>query len=260
MIIPAEFLARQGKIMAEKLLRVKIYRSLPRGVDPLYDLRRLLPEWSPRIIFDVGANVGQSAETYSKQFSTAEIFSFEPSLKTFGQLGKNTAAFHNVRCYRYAFGSKDEDVILTDGGHSLLNRVIPHGSLKESVDPCVCENVRQKTIDVFCREEAVDRISYLKIDTEGADLEVLRGAGQMLSKKAIDVVETEVGIGPDNDLHVPLQEVTAYLVPRGYLIFGFYEQVHEFKQRLPHLRRTNVVFTSAAFESQIAQLKSSRCY
>lgn len=260
MIFPTKFLVRRGKEITEKLLNVTIYRSLPRGIHPIYDLRRLLPEWIPIIIFDVGANIGQEAGIYSKQFPSAQIFSFEPSLKTFEQLEQNTAGFHNVRCYRCAFGSEDGDVALIDGGHSLLNRVIPKSSPKEDTGLCAWENVRQRTVDGFCQEEGVDRIGYLKIDTEGADLEVLRGAGQMLSKGVIDVLEVEVGIGPDNDLHVPLHDVMAYLTPRGYLIFGFYDQVHEFKRRLPHLRRANVVFISTAFESRMSQLKSNRCY
>ena len=75
----------------------------------------------------------------------------------------------------------------------------------------------------------------------------------MLRNGLIDVIEIEAGVGLDNELHVPLQDFRTHLESRGYHIFGFYEQVNEWKKGLPHLRRTNVVFISNQFEKLVSK-------
>jgi hypothetical protein len=62
------------------LSRFDIYvlRMLPRGVSLSHDLREALPGESFDMIFDVGANVGQSTRRYLREFPNAHIVSFEP--------------------------------------------------------------------------------------------------------------------------------------------------------------------------------------
>jgi FkbM family methyltransferase len=60
------------------------------GVYPFSDMAKLLP--AARVIFDVGANTGQSAIRFREKFPRAEIYSFEPSPSTFQQLRLCTAA------------------------------------------------------------------------------------------------------------------------------------------------------------------------
>jgi hypothetical protein len=48
-------------------------------------------------------------------------------------------------------------------------------------------------LDAYCRERAIQRINYVKIDTEGHDLRVLRGGRAMLTAAAIDMVQFEYG-------------------------------------------------------------------
>jgi hypothetical protein len=49
------------------------------------------------------------------------------------------------------------------------------------------------TVDKFCKEKGVDRIDLLKIDTEGCELQVLKGAQEMLSGGYIKVIQFEFG-------------------------------------------------------------------
>ena len=56
------------------------------------------------------------------------------------------------------------------------------------------ETVDIVTLDEFCQTKRIDQINYLKIDTEGGDLEVLKGAANMLTEQRIDFVEVEAGI------------------------------------------------------------------
>ena len=106
------------------------------------------------------------------------------------------------------------------------------------------ESVDIVTLDEFCHSKRIDQVNYLKIDTEGGDLEVLKGAVNMLTEQRIDLVEVETGMNPRNSRHVPFEAIKKFLESHGYFIFGIYEQVSEFPTGEPHLRRTNPLFIS----------------
>ncbi len=194
------------------------------------------------MIFDVGANVGQSATLYGKRFPASTVFSFEPAADTFRHLQSNTTSFRNIRCFNVAFAAKPGMGFLAHGATSDLNKVVSDLEACDGADLGACERTRQETIDEFCAEKYIRRIDYLKIDAEGADLDIIRGAERMLRQARVSVIEVEVGVAPENQLHVPLHELKLHLEQREYLIFGFYEQTYEWKRRLSHLRRANVVF------------------
>ena len=79
------------KIAAKRLLNswgFALYKTkyLPFGCDYKEDINRLSPNLKVEIIFDVGANLGQSALHYRQKFPQAKIYSFEPVTKAFQKL------------------------------------------------------------------------------------------------------------------------------------------------------------------------------
>lgn len=66
----------------------------------------------------------------------------------------------------------------------------------------------------------------------------------MLNEQRIDFVEVEAGMNAGNKRHVPFETLKEYLESKNYLLFGIYEQVHEWPTNEPHLRRTNAVYLS----------------
>jgi hypothetical protein len=107
------------------------------------------------------------------------------------------------------------------------------------------ERVKIDTLDGFCARQGVDLIAYLKIDTEGHDLAVLRGSEGMLTGQQIDIVEVEAGMNRNNCFHVPFEAFDRFLGDRGYFLFGIYDQVSEFPSNAPNLRRINALFISS---------------
>jgi hypothetical protein len=99
-------------------------------------------------------------------------------------------------------------------------------------------------IDAFSKKNKIERIDFLKIDTEGGDLDVLKGAENMLKSQKIDFVQVEAGMNPDNNHHVPFECLKSFLEKYNYYLFGIYDQVNEWPSEEPHLRRTNSVFVS----------------
>jgi FkbM family methyltransferase len=230
---------------AERISGTHIYRTLPRGVDIFSDISVLLSKYKIRTLFDVGANVGQSARLYSKIFLASQILCFEPVTETFAQLQENTGKMSNVRCFHVALSSQNGRSAITAQGRSTMNHLLNTSELPAGGTAAPYEYVETVRLDDFCKAEGIDRISFLKIDTEGGDLNVLKGAEQMLTNQTIDLVEVEAGMNPHNRHHVPLPLLKEYMEQFSYYIFGVYEQCYEWPSGEPHLRRSNVVFISS---------------
>lgn len=217
----------------QRLSGIYMLKNLPRGLNFLADIGTELPGVKVNTIFDVGANVGQSALEYVRQFPAADILCFEPIAATFTTLSKRIAGT-NARAYQLALSDRDGGAQMRVNANSELSSLDEGGN----------ETVQLRTLDSFCAAEGVDHISLLKIDTEGHDLAVLRGAKGMLSRATIDIVQVEAGMNPGNNVHVPFDALRTELERHGYRLFGIYSQVREWPTRQPQLRRTNPAFIS----------------
>ncbi len=216
----------------------------PRGVDMIQDIACCLPICDIDIVFDVGANVGQSTEFYLVQFPKSHIYCFEPVKDTYHQLHGNLKQNPRVDCFQLAFGASQGQGKMVLAGRSETFFVLEQSKEFTVEDDVKTEPVDIVTLDEFCQERSIHQINYLKIDTEGGDLEVLKGAEHLLSAQKIDIVQVEAGMNPSNDRHVPLETLKAFLESRRYFLFGIYEQVNEWPTKSPHLRRANPLFIS----------------
>lgn len=213
------------------------------GVSLCHDLKRLIPHFDPQVIFDVGANQGQSIPEFGGNFPRARIICFEPIRATFGRLQKNTSGLPNVDCYNLGLGSEPRSALMIAAKKSELS------SLADAINDTrrengVIEAVQIDALDEFCLAHGLTHIDILKIDTEGHDMEVLRGGESLLDNKCIDVIQVEAGMSSLNSTHVPFDDFRAHLESKKYHLFGLYDQVHEWPTDRPSLRRANAVFIS----------------
>jgi FkbM family methyltransferase len=232
------------KVLFEKLTQTHVYRDLPRGTNLFHDLRGWLPNLRVETVFDVGANVGQSAQKYLIEFPDSQIYCFEPVEENFLKLQESLRGQEKAQSFKLALSSAKGTGHIAPGGSSqmfFLLRDVPGTPSQSSV--CL-EEIPLETLDGFCRDRRIGRMSFLKIDTEGNDLEVLKGAEELLSLQNIDVVEVEAGMNGKNKRHVPFGDFTVFLEARNYALFGVYDQAHEWPAREPQLRRSNLVFIS----------------
>jgi len=203
------------------------------------DIARALPGWRPHCIFDVGANTGQSCTAYAAMFPDAAIHAFEPVPQSFERLQAAAAPYPNITVHRLALSSAPGVVHMAASGTSTVNRVVPDAS----ADAANRIEVRAVPGHLVAAELGTPRISFLKIDTEGHDHEVLLGFAPIL--RDIDFVEVEAAMNPYNRTHVPFRVLEDILRASGFLLFRFYDQRMEFKLGgRPVLRRTNPLFIS----------------
>jgi len=204
--------------LIQRCFKCRIYRnSLPRGTDFFADIQRHFGAHNVRTVFDVGANVGQSAEEYARAFPNAKIYSFEPVTATFQQLIKNTAKLSQVRAFKVGFGDANSSAEIYVSELSVLSSIKNcSGTEKETV------SIRR--VDDFASENSISEIDFMKIDTEGYECEVLRGAQGMLNAQRVKILYIESAPDQADARFVPFAELMALMNAFGYKLFGIYGQ------------------------------------
>lgn len=192
----------------------------PKGRNHLYDILVEEKTNSNFIVFDVGANIGQSALYYNKLLNNPKIFSFEPINTTFSKLVQNTRIFSNVKNFNFALGEKENSIEIK------ISDDLGYKSLKSEVFSKLALSGKQiveiKTIDKVYNYFGIDKINLLKIDTEGYDLEVLNGAVNLLSHKKIDYIYCEVAFNNEPDKG-NFYEINKLLRSYDFWLCGFYD-------------------------------------
>jgi len=149
----------------------------------------------PVTILDVGASIGEYTLELAARFppSVARVFAVEPARETCEILERELASRHlsHVQARRRALGR--EDIVAaplhSDRHASALASLHP----RECHDPALTQTVAVQTLDSFCRAQGIESIFFLKIDAEGSDLDVLKGAAGMLGARAIRHIQFEFG-------------------------------------------------------------------
>lgn len=204
----------------------------------LRDFPVLIPQASPQVLFDVGANVGQTSEGFLKNFPNAFIHAFEPNEAAFTAL-KELARHHSrLTVHNYGLGGEAGEGRMLNGGAGPTNRVVPLDSGSGNL-------VNLKTGDEIVAALGIQEISLLKIDTEGFDYDCLKGFRKTFQAGSVSVVKAECGFGARNDTHAPFGLIRDLMESFGFEVLGFYDQVLEWKLRRTQLRRADVVFIKA---------------
>lgn len=155
--------------------------------EPEYYLAAFLYSFLPnRTLLDVGANVGDFAEVVSD--SGYQVYSFEPFPAAFERLKARMADRANVKTFNLALGSKEitlplyiasESSAAREDDPSLYNTFQPH-FVRESLAFAETVEVPVRTIESLVKSgELPEQIDFLKVDTEGFDLEVVKGLGDV---------------------------------------------------------------------------------
>lgn len=227
------------KLAQERVSRVArgrlfVFESAKHGIVDTADLAR--SGHAIQTIVDVGANTGQSALRFRAAFPNARIISLEPVGRTFDELRDRTKGL-DIECHKLAAGSST--------GRSTIF-LTPFSVTSSLMRPSEYEVTGTEEVDVvvlddFLRDQGISSVDLLKVDAEGYDLEVLKGASSSLAAGRIRFVMAEVGFHPGDDRHPLFDDVRDELMKSGFSVFGIYEQHLEWTG-VPALRFANAVF------------------
>jgi FkbM family methyltransferase len=197
-------------------------RYIPPGQFWIYDIQRFAGTRDLPVVFDVGANIGQTVYGLVRYLPNALIFCIEPVEATMEQLKARYARHKNLRFVQLAFGSRRETINMRLHTDSELNTLIDDQPRVADLTGQT-EIVTVETIDSFCRVQALDRIDILKIDVQGWELEVLRGANMMLSRNSIRFVIAEVGFRKSDTDIQQFAELNEFMQVSKFDFCGLYD-------------------------------------
>lgn len=202
------------------------------GFDLAHDLQQLITKKNA-LCLDVGANIGQTIEEFTTWLESPVMHSFEPSSETFPvlQAKKQKAgdAWRDVYLYNYALGSETEQRELTNYENNQLSSLLSLEDTKENPFQGnrnrikSTETVAIKTVDDFLTTNNIEKVDLLKMDTQGFDFQVLKGAEESIRAKKIDYIFLEMNFVPMYEGQGGAVELISYLETLGQKVIGFYD-------------------------------------
>lgn len=182
--------------------------------------RLLTPE---TVCVDVGANQGEFTLVAAKRLVNGAVLAFEPVPRIFARLQQNVEmnGFRNVRLFDVGLGEESGKAeMFLDGSASegdyrndrlaSLHRGASGGER--------LGQVRIERFDKIFEETGLQRLDVMKIDVEGAELAVLRGAGETLSRYRPALI-MEINEETARAAGYSSKEVIGLLTPLGYRLF-----------------------------------------
>jgi FkbM family methyltransferase len=176
------------------------------GVDVVRYSGRRFPERIPielihdhkiSLVFDVGANVGQTAIDLRARGYRGRIVSFEPQTEAFRALARVAAHDDAWECRNVAIGDRRSNVQVNVSRNSWSSSILPMSERHRQAAPssvyAEAEGVQLLRLDDL-RNELVGRDDrlYLKLDVQGYEAQAIAGAAETLSQ--VVVVEAEVSL------------------------------------------------------------------
>lgn len=192
-----------------------------------------------KVIFDVGANIGQTAISFKKAFPNAVIYSFEPVKKTYNILVKNLSGYSDIHPVHLALGSEKGKTIITLNSDSQINS-LKNPAQKSSL---LTEEITIETGTNYCERNQITYVDVLKMDTEGFEMKILNGFNKKFLIKNVKFIYCEIGFDKNDPYKTHFSDIESYLKDLGFITTGFYEPSRWGKSKLK-LGFCNALFTN----------------
>ena len=148
----------------------------------------LLQRYDINVVFDVGANKGQYAQSLRELGYRGRIVSFEPVPGAFRKLQKASAGDDDWQIHPFGLGSEDTTMPISVEWITMNSLLPPTDYAREAFprfDRTGTEEIEIRRLDGVM-DEAMTGIDsprpYLKMDTQGFDLQVFAGAGERIAE------------------------------------------------------------------------------
>ncbi len=180
---------------------------------------RFIRKMDIRTVIDVGAHKGESALEFHKLLPNAKIYSFEPLHDCFIQLNNNLKQVLNFESFNVALGDKEGKLNMHRSAHTPSSSLRKMGSIHKEAFPLSISGTQEEihitTLDKVCSKINLDQNILLKIDVQGYEDNVIKGAQKTLDYVKMIIIETSFyelyeGQPLFNDIHNMLYEKGFY--------------------------------------------------
>jgi FkbM family methyltransferase len=188
---------------------------------PLVRRRKLLDFYAINTVLDVGANTGQFAKQLRNFGFFGKIVSFEPLSSAFELLRQNADSDPKWEVINCALGetnvTKEINVAANSCSSSLLNMLPAHTKAAPEKRYVARELIEVRTLDSIINDLCAKGDSiYLKIDTQGYESKVIKGAEESLAR--IGTIQLEMSLVPLYDGELLFGEMHGLLSEKGYCL------------------------------------------
>lgn len=200
--------------------------------DPLLQIETLIKLYDIRHVIDVGANQGQFASHLLTMPSfNGQILSFEPEKISHENLVKKASKISNWKVgNRVAVGDENGDVELNVAGNSVSSSILKVNQKHVESAPH-SRTVETQKVRIVRLEDEIEEFDntmsniYLKVDVQGFELEVLRGATKLFEKTS--VIQLEVSLVSLYEGQADWIEIHQYMNNNKFRLWGIQNGFHD---------------------------------
>lgn len=198
-------------------------KGLPYGVLLEKDIKLLSGDAAIRTVFDVGANRGDWAIECLEMFGDCEVYCFEPLEEAYRLLANRVRCYQGLHAIKCALGSSQGEQTL------MVNENAEMATLRPSQTRGVINRrtIEVETLDGLMHSQDDLRgrvVDLLKIDTEGYEIEVLKGAVSSMKEGRIKFIYAEVSLRLGDAEHTDFEALNRFLHGYGFNFVALYDQ------------------------------------
>ena len=235
-----------GKIAAKFGYRISRLTGPSDSGDPFRTMQRLLIGTGEPIIFDVGAHHGHVSLEFRRRFPGSTIYAFEPFKGSFEKLQHNTASDPGIHAFNFGLSDQQGTLSFHSNPNSATNSLLStdlRGSKTWEPGLLETEEVVQaqfKTVDQVLLDLGIPRLDILKLDVQGAEHLVIKGASSACQERKIRIAYSEVITQPTYEDQKRLDQALAVFYDNGFDLFNIYNMNLADDGRL---RQIDAIFT-----------------
>lgn len=188
-----------------------------------------LQDMGIRTALDVGANVGKFTSMISEILSNVNIYSFEPLADCYKELIENTKHIGNIKYFNFALGEKESETTIYHNEFAPSSSILEMNEMHKSIFPktrlAFSENIHVKNLDSLDDEIIWIEKTLMKIDVQGFELYVLKGAKSALNK--IDIIIIETIFLELYKYQARFDDIYSFLVERNFNYQGNFDQMKD---------------------------------
>jgi len=201
-------------------------------------------EFLQGVAIDIGANIGNHSLYFSDYFK--KVYSFEPNKNTFNLLSYNASLVDNIECFNYGLSDKESTCPMTFDKKNIGGAKLASGISSNTV------SVSLKTLDQSI--DLGEQIRLLKIDVEGHELEVLKGAKKTITTHQPIIIFEQLSSEFHNGTSNCIEKLKEY----GYENFAYLKFSPEVCKKIPKFLRRSIQILHSKFLGQTGEvIKSS---
>lgn len=196
------------------------------GLDPYADMQLITKASLPITFIDAGSNVGESTQSILARFKSPLIHCFEPCKSVFPTLKNKFRENSSISIWNIGLANSDTILPFNENEFPFLSSFFNLGPFGYG-NIVNTYNIPVMKLDTFAVNNKISQIDILKIDASGHELEILRGAENLLSDNLIRLIHVNLYFLERYKLDYSFSDILSLLVSSGFRLVGVYRQHYQ---------------------------------